>query len=69
MNSLLEKCAFTLVGKLKAVGRQIYGPRFCDHIKHAGTTSAQAKLRKVIQAFHDKLHGLLNHAPTVQRLS
>ncbi len=55
--------------KSEAENHRIFGARFVDTIKNEGTPNAFEKSRLVIQAFNDKLHGLLTHAPTVQRSS
>lgn len=52
-----------------AIGHWINGLRFCDHIEHAGTPSTQETSSIDIQILRDKLHSLLFHASTAQKLS
>jgi len=69
LNGLLEKQVFEVVPKEAAQGKRIYGSRFVDEIKHQGTVDAREKSRLVVQGYNDRDHGLLTHAPTVQRAS
>ena len=66
---LLEKGVFKPVHKSLAAGQRIFGSRFVDDIKNQGTSDEYLKSRLVVQGFNDKGHGLLTHAPTVQRSS
>lgn len=68
-NGLIERGVFTLVPESMANGLRIYGSRFVDQVKNEGKPSAYNKSRLVVQAYGDHNHGLLTHAPTVQRVS
>lgn len=68
-NGLIKRRVFSLVPESEANGFRIYGSRFVDRIKNEGNPSAYKILRFVVQAYNDSQHGLLTHAPTVQRVS
>ena len=70
LNGLLERGVFKVVDKIEAQGARIFGSRFVDEIRHAGTEKAFEKSRLVIQAYNDQdKRGILTQAPTVQRVS
>jgi len=66
---LIEKDVFEPVPRAQAIGHRIFGSRFVDTVKNKGTKNAYEKSRLVVQGFNDQGHGLLTHAPTVQRSS
>lgn len=66
-NGLLDRGVFTLALEHEAAGYRVYGCRFVYEVKQAGTPSAYAKSRMVVQAFNDNKHGVMTGAPTVQR--
>lgn len=68
-NALTERSVFTLVPSSAAKGLRIYRSRFVHHIKHEGMPHGFEKSRLVVRAYNDSNHGLLTHAPTVQRVS
>lgn len=68
-NKLLERQVFSFVDESEACGHRIYDSRFVDQIKNEGKPTAYEKSRMVVMAFNDRNHGLLTHAPTVQRSS
>lgn len=68
-NGLVERGVFRPVPESDAKGFRIYGSRFVDTVKNEGKPSAYKKSRFVVQAYNDSSHGLLTHAPTVQRVS
>lgn len=68
-STIFWKNVHIFINTSNAVSHRIYGSQYCDHIKHAGTPSAQAKSRPDILVFHDKLHGLLVHSWTAQNSS
>ena len=69
IQGLVARGTFTIVNVEEAEGHRIYGGRFHDEIKNAGTAEAFEKSRFVVQGFHDRDHGLLTHVPTVHRAS
>ena len=69
IQGLLDRGTFEVVPTTDADSHRTYGGRFVDEIKNAGTPHAYEKSRFVVQAFNDRNHGLLTHAPTVQRAS
>ena len=69
IKGLLARGTFTVVPASDAAGQRIYGGRFVDEVKEAGTPHAYEKSRFVVQGFNDRDHGLLTHAPTVHRAS
>lgn len=69
IKGLMEKGVFVPVHKNAAEGYRIFGCRFVDTIKNEGSKEAFEKSRLVVQGFNDRNHGLLTHAPTVQRSS
>lgn len=66
---LLEKGMFKFVCREPADGHRVYTSRFVDEIKDYGTPRARDKSRFVLCGHGDRQHGLLTHAPTVQRCS
>lgn len=68
-NSLMNRGVFSIVPTTETGTSRVYGSRFVDTIKFAGKPQAHEKSRLVVQAYNDNNHGLLTHAPTVQRLS
>ena len=69
IQGLLARGTFVIVPSADAVGHRVYGGRFVDEVKNAGTLQAYEKSRFVVQAYNDRDHGLLTHAPTVHRAS
>ena len=68
LEGLIEKGVFEVVKKSEVTGR-VFGSRFVDEMKNRGTPEEYPKSRMVVQAYDDKNHGLLTHAPTVRRSS
>lgn len=69
LNGLLTRGVFTPVPASAATSHHIFGFSFENTVKNQGVSYEFMKFRLVVQAFNDKDHGLLTHAPTVQRMS
>ena len=69
LDGLIELDVFEPADASAAEGKRLYGSRFVDEVKHQGTPDAMEKTRLVVQGYGDRNHGLLTHAPTVQRAS
>lgn len=67
LNGLVERGVFHLVKKDDIDAQRIYGSRFFDTIRNEGKPNAFEKSRFVVKAFNDSKHGMITHAPTVQR--
>lgn len=67
ISSLLHKGIFEFVPCTAAEGYRIYTSRLVDEIKDLGTPQARAKSRFVLCGHSDVNHGVITHAPTVQR--
>jgi hypothetical protein len=69
INGLLNSGVFTIANKVPP-GIRIFGSRFVDEIKHAGTEKAFEKSRLVVQGYNDQgKQEILTQAPTIQRSS
>lgn len=66
---LLNRKVFLVLSIFNATDHWIYGARFTDEIENIGTLQASDKSRLVGQSFNDNYHNLINHAPTVVRVS
>lgn len=71
INGLLEKGVFEIVPISEVpINVRIFGSRFVDEMKNAGTATAYEKSRLVVQAYNDqKKISILTQAPTIQRMS
>lgn len=65
LDSLIERGFFSLASSSEAQSHRIFGAHFMENTKNARMPIAFNKSRLVAQAFNDKRHGLLTHAPTV----
>lgn len=64
LDGLLTRGLFSHTPPSAANAHRICGFRFVDTVKNAGAPNAFIKSRLVVQAFNDKEHDLLTHAPT-----
>lgn len=67
LSSLMSRRMFSIVHEDESAGHRIYGSRSVDTFNHEGQPNAFEKSRLVFQAFIKKEHGILSHAPTMQR--
>lgn len=66
-NGLVGRGVFSIVTKGEADGHRLYGSRLVDLIMTEGKRMEFENSRFVLEACNDNGHGLLPHAPTVQR--
>lgn len=66
---LLEQGVFSFVPRPVATESRIFKSRFCDYMKNAGLPTSFEKSRFVAMAYNDNIHGIITHAPMVQRSS